>query len=101
MNDFLQAAATRSGTRRREQVHPKKRNRLVVFLQFSSRGGKCSQGVPHLVGSLLDRGRFREINPRHMQVRSMMEVLTRDLASFERARQFDISHAHLLWTAPR
>ena len=55
MNDFLQGFAGCGRVRAREEMHPKQRDRLVVFFQFTRRRCEPPQRIAHLTGGLVYR----------------------------------------------
>ena len=55
MNDFLQGFAGRGCVRTREEMHPKQRDRLVVFFQFIGRRRESSQRLAHFASGLFYR----------------------------------------------
>ena len=86
MDDFFQTASAPGRVRAREEMQPKQSNCLVIFFRPASGCGETAKRIAHLIGGLFHGWGFREIDPRDVQVRSMMEILVCDVASLERAR---------------
>jgi len=98
MNDLFEIFAFCSDARIGKEVDPKERDGLVIFVWLTGGGRDFTQRVTHLTSRLANCGRFSQIHPGHMQMQSVMEILVRDPAPFESAREFDISHALLPWS---
>jgi hypothetical protein len=73
----------------------------MIFFVFTRGGRKSSQCPAHLTRRFIRTRRFRKVNPRDVQMRTMIEVLVDYLAAFERARQFDVSHGRLPFSEQR
>jgi hypothetical protein len=76
----------------RQKAHPEDRQRLVILLCVSHRGGKRAQRVAHPCRSSRGCLAFEQVHPREAQMLPVPKVFVPNGALFERSREFDVGH---------